>query len=259
MLKDAQIAVESTRFKPQSLPVSDSVKEREKGSSTFGRWSWSDNNNLPFSGRRAPPFTFEPQTPRDTNRNNLVDAQPNFAAAVVQPNNLDFFKTTEDESPHENTTNTSMSSLPAKFPRPTRRKLSSSSGGGIAPVYTDSVTPTNLRASSSSESFRSAISEQDSENSDIIGSQIRALQSLLHAFQTALDTLESLIARRLSGSATKRYPAAYDLRSSLQKGKTEIERKHEENCESYGHDYLQCFTVSGMSSTSSTLCKLLKP
>jgi hypothetical protein len=100
----------------------------------------------------------------------------------------------------------------------------------------------SLKSASSSESFKSAMSVQASNES--VASQIKAVQGVMHAFQTALETLESLIAKRILASGIESYPAVNALKMSLREGRGEIEQRNIYHCKRRGHDYVQCFTKS---------------
>lgn len=68
---------------------------------------------------------------------------------------------------------------------------------------TSSVGPRSIKSSSSTESFKSAISLQEVDLE--IARQVKAIQSLMHAFRTALQVLHSLIEKRMPSKIGQAY------------------------------------------------------
>ena len=98
----------------------------------------------------------------------------------------------------------------------------------------------SLKSASSSDSFRSAVSVQES-SIDVVY-QVEAIYNVLHAFRTALQVLESLIESRLQKKEHDSHSVAKGLRDSLTEGEREIREAHDRNYKLYGPLYIQGFT-----------------
>jgi hypothetical protein len=104
----------------------------------------------------------------------------------------------------------------------------------------------SIKSSSSTESFKSAISLQE-VNLDI-ARQVKAVQALMHAFRTALQILHNLIERRMPDKSGAVYIAAKELQDSLHDRSKEINDKHLAKFKEYGQIYLGRFTTKGRGS-----------
>lgn len=101
----------------------------------------------------------------------------------------------------------------------------------------------SLRSSASAESFKSAISIQ---NEDLeLTNQIKAIQSVLHAFQTSLEALENLINRRIRERESEIHAAAISLQDCLLYGSRTFSQKHVKYLEQYGQAYIRVLEKDG--------------
>jgi hypothetical protein len=98
----------------------------------------------------------------------------------------------------------------------------------------------SLKSSSSMESFKSAISLQEADLD--LARQVKAIQTVLHAFRTALQILQNLIEKRIPDRDGEVYFAAKDLEGSLQEGSKAIHDKHIGKFKEHGQSYLESFT-----------------
>lgn len=98
----------------------------------------------------------------------------------------------------------------------------------------------SLKSVSSTESFKSAISVQDADLD--IARNVKAVQSVLHAFRTALQTLQIMVDRRLHARHGRIYHSAKHLESSLYQYSNEIERVHMGHFKVHGARYIDAFT-----------------
>lgn len=103
----------------------------------------------------------------------------------------------------------------------------------------DHAATRSLKSSSSAESFKSAISiqEQDLE----VARKVKAVQSIMHAFRTAIQILGNLIESRISDTDAKLFSAAEGLEQSLIMGSNKIEQHHINHLKQHGQAYLQLF------------------
>jgi hypothetical protein len=99
----------------------------------------------------------------------------------------------------------------------------------------------SLKSSSSTESFKSAISVQEADL-DLAG-QVKAIQIMMHAFRTTFLVLHNLIERRIPEKDGEVYFAARDLQDSLHKGSKAIHDKHIRKFKEHGNSYLKSFTT----------------
>lgn len=107
----------------------------------------------------------------------------------------------------------------------------------LASINTKSVSTDSLKSSSSIESFKSACSSVDTEN--IIVEEINAIQDILHAFRTALETLEVLVRRRMIEKDGQLYIITKNLKDSLENGHNEIRRTYRVCYVKYGQSYAE--------------------
>jgi len=103
----------------------------------------------------------------------------------------------------------------------------------------------SLKTASSFESFKSALSFQlpicDIEDEIY---DIYAIRSILHAFRTALETLDRLIPKRMSKQDNVLYVAAKGLEASLSKGEKDIAETHGSYHREIGLEYILAFNDS---------------
>jgi len=99
-----------------------------------------------------------------------------------------------------------------------------------------------VKSSSSVESFRSTVSEQSLVQNLDFSHEIKEVESLRHAFRTALDILENLIERRMQDRKTEVYLAAKDLGTYLASGENEVGRVHKQNCLEFGMLYVRSWS-----------------
>jgi hypothetical protein len=98
----------------------------------------------------------------------------------------------------------------------------------------------SLKSSSSTESFKSAMSLQEEDLN--LARKVKAVQSIMHAFRTALEILNNLVDRRIHEKHGELYLAAKTLEDSLDNGSKAIDRKHISNFKQHGPSYIQLFT-----------------
>ncbi len=98
----------------------------------------------------------------------------------------------------------------------------------------------SLKSSSSVESFKSAKSIQDAELD--VARKVKAVQSVLHAFRTALQILDNLVERRLPDKSGDLYSSAKGLEEALDDGKDTIDRMHIGHFKQHRQKYLSTFT-----------------
>ena len=111
----------------------------------------------------------------------------------------------------------------------------------------------SLKSSSSSDSFKSAVSEQNISND--LAKEVKAVQSVMHAFRSALELVGKLIQNRIDTNEEDLYFAARDLESSLADGETEIEVTHKSHCKQHGYRYVESFTDSRKSALA--ICRMV--
>ncbi|KAE8441461.1 hypothetical protein EG329_004954 [Mollisiaceae sp. DMI_Dod_QoI] len=97
----------------------------------------------------------------------------------------------------------------------------------------------SLKSSSSVESFKSAMSVQEHDLE--IARKVKAVQSVMHAFRTAIQILGNLFERRISATGGELAMAAKELESTLNEGSTEVDRCHMNHFKKHGQVYLQLF------------------
>jgi hypothetical protein len=98
----------------------------------------------------------------------------------------------------------------------------------------------SLKSSSSTESFKSAMSIQEEDLN--LARKVKAVQSVMHAFRTALEILNNVVDRRIHDKHSELYLAAKKLEDSLDNGSKAIDRKHILHFKQHGQSYLQLFT-----------------
>ncbi len=108
----------------------------------------------------------------------------------------------------------------------------------IAPEYE----ARSLRSSHSSDSFKSAVSVQ--EVVEEIAYHVKAVQSVIHAFVVALETLNTLIEKRVQTKERELSAVVEKLNASLDRGSKEIDQSHQQHCQQYGQYYINSFTES---------------
>ncbi|KUJ18592.1 uncharacterized protein LY89DRAFT_780639 [Mollisia scopiformis] len=137
-------------------------------------------------------------------------------------------------------------------------KVESHSPAEASPRLSNHETRTSrsLKSSSSSESFKSAISiqEQDLE----IARKVKAVQSVLHAFRTALEILGNLIERRIPKFDSSLLDAARVLEASLNKGNTDIDHHHTRHFKKHNREYIEMFDTDYSSKIQNASSDLLK-
>lgn len=102
--------------------------------------------------------------------------------------------------------------------------------------------PRSIRSSSSTESFKSAISLQEADLE--VARQVKSVQALMHAFRTALQILENIIERRMPNKDGETYIAAKGLQHSLLRRSGEISDKHMTNFKQHGQSYIELFIAT---------------
>jgi hypothetical protein len=98
----------------------------------------------------------------------------------------------------------------------------------------------SLKSTSSTESFKSAMSLQEEDLN--LARKVKAVQSVMHAFRTALEILDNLVDRRIHDKHGELYLAAKKLEDSLDNGGKAIDRKHISHFKQHGQSYIQLFT-----------------
>jgi hypothetical protein len=98
----------------------------------------------------------------------------------------------------------------------------------------------SLKSSSSTESFKSAMSLQEEDLN--LARKVKAVQSIMHAFCTALEILSNLVDRRIHEKHGELYLAAKKLEDSLENGSKAIDCKHILHFKQHGQSYIQLFT-----------------
>jgi len=98
----------------------------------------------------------------------------------------------------------------------------------------------SLKSSSSTESFKSAMSLQEEDLN--LARKVKAVQSVMHAFRTALEILNNLVDRRIHDKHGELYLAAKNLEDSLDNGSKAIDRKHISHFKQHGQSYIKLFT-----------------
>lgn len=114
----------------------------------------------------------------------------------------------------------------------------------------------SLKSVSSTESFKSAVSVQK-ELLDL-AHEVKAVKSVLHAFRTALDTLDSLIERRIPNRDAC-YPAALQLKLTLFDGQKQVEDTHLGYCKKFGIHYVKKWKDAGKFKIHFTICCCFGP
>ena len=115
---------------------------------------------------------------------------------------------------------------------------------------TSIVGPRSIKSSSSTESFKSAVSLQ--EVGLEVARQVKAIQSLMHAFRTAFQVLHSLIEKRMPSKFGQVYLSAKGLQDSLRARSKEINDKHIEKFREHGIPYIKKFTATPGKFSSAT-------
>lgn len=112
-------------------------------------------------------------------------------------------------------------------------------------VMDEFKTSRSLKSSSSTESFKSAFSIL--ENDFDVAQKVKAVQSVMHAFETAIQILDNLIERRIPKTKASLLKAAEGLGISLNNGKRDINRLHIQHFKRHGDSYIQSFDVNSKS------------
>jgi hypothetical protein len=107
----------------------------------------------------------------------------------------------------------------------------------LASINTKSISTDSLKSSSSIESFKSALSSVDTNHTVV--EEINAIQGILHAFRTALETLEVLVRKRISEKDGQLYTAAKILKDSLENGENGIRRTYRMCYMTYRQSYAE--------------------
>lgn len=107
---------------------------------------------------------------------------------------------------------------------------------------TSSIGLRSIESSSSTESFKSAISLQELDLE--MARQVKVIQSLMHAFRTALQVLHSLIEKRMPSPIGQAYISAKGLQDSLRARSNETNEKHIEKFKEHGILYIDKFTAT---------------
>jgi hypothetical protein len=102
------------------------------------------------------------------------------------------------------------------------------------------ISAISLKSSPSVESFKSALSFQDIPTD--VTDKVDTVQGILHAFRTALETLETLVRKRILQKDEDLYFAAKNLKLSLSEGEKEVDDVHKFHCEAHGQLYIRSFT-----------------
>ncbi|KAH6691190.1 hypothetical protein BKA61DRAFT_663282 [Leptodontidium sp. MPI-SDFR-AT-0119] len=114
----------------------------------------------------------------------------------------------------------------------------------VAPSSID-VDMKSVKSSSSVESFKSAKSIQEEELE--VARKVKAIQSVLHAFRSALEVLNILVERRIEDRRWDLYTSATQLQGCLVDGRENIDRRNISHFKRHGKDYVTSF--SGKHST----------
>jgi soluble cytochrome b562 len=104
---------------------------------------------------------------------------------------------------------------------------------------TSEVLRSSCSAESLAESFKSALSVQTSELD--LARKIKSVQGTIHAFKTAIETLDNLIQRRLLDKSEEIYVAAVKLRVMLGEASQKVDCKNTENYKHHGDGYIRGF------------------
>jgi hypothetical protein len=102
------------------------------------------------------------------------------------------------------------------------------------------ISAISLKSSPSVESFKSALSFQDIPAD--VTDKVDTIQGILHAFRTALETLETLVRKRIPQKDENLYFAAEGLKLSLSEGEKEVGDVYKSHCEAHGQLYIRSFT-----------------
>ncbi|KIN03186.1 hypothetical protein OIDMADRAFT_52983 [Oidiodendron maius Zn] len=165
--------------------------------------------------------------------------------------------TSNTDRPQDDASHTSLQDFSVTLKPPVLHEIASSSARDIEGSSLISRFPTtnfithqitlpakgrkaSLKSASSSDSFRSAVSVQESPV-DVVY-QVEAIYNVLHAFRTALQVLESLIESRLQKKEQDSHSIAKGLQDSLTEGEREIREAHDRSCKLHGPLYIQGFT-----------------
>jgi hypothetical protein len=100
----------------------------------------------------------------------------------------------------------------------------------------------SLKSTSSMNSFRSALSIQESDLE--IAWKVKAVQSAMHAFETSIQILRSLIEKRISKTSTSLFTAANSLQAKLKEAKEEIDRRHVDYYKQHKEAYVSLFNAA---------------
>ncbi|KAE9381909.1 hypothetical protein N431DRAFT_393601 [Stipitochalara longipes BDJ] len=101
------------------------------------------------------------------------------------------------------------------------------------------MAPKSIKSSSSTESFKSAISMQQMDLE--VARQVKAVRAVMHAFRTAIQILHNLIERRMPIKRGEIYVAAKALENSLYDRSKEIDERHSANFREHGQVYIEGF------------------
>lgn len=106
-----------------------------------------------------------------------------------------------------------------------------------------SISIRSVKSSSSMESFKSALSAQEEPPSS--AEVFKAIQSVLHAFKTALQIHQALINNRIDKKDYALFSAAKAFEHSLAASLHKIERSHSENTCRFSKTYLESLDDTG--------------
>ncbi len=110
----------------------------------------------------------------------------------------------------------------------------------VSTITSRSIQAQSLKSSSSTESFKSAKSVQEE---DVGAAQnVKSIQSILHAFRTALQVLQTLIENRIREKEGQLFLAAKGLEGLLSEASEEIDQKHDILFRKFGQPYIRTFT-----------------
>jgi hypothetical protein len=130
---------------------------------------------------------------------------------------------------------------PANASTRTRQTKSSNFATG-QPVFR-TIQTRSLKASSSIDSFKSALSTQQSTDDSCTYHDVKAIRNVLHAFKTAIDNLSVLIKRRFH-EVNDTWREAVSLQQTLAYHERTIREMHDMNCKNPGLPYLETFNSS---------------
>jgi len=212
-LEEARKAVEAGGFLPKYSLRSEKSLDSEKG---FGV---TIIGNAPANAFGIAPISSHPGTSNDKHELDQLSNQFNANKCF-----------TFLPSQHE------------QFPAPIARQPEPLNGTEPSDINSRrrSLSTMSLKSSTSSESFKSAISIQE-QHLDV-ARKVKAVQSVMHAFHTALQILRNLIERRILDKDSPVYFAVRDLEESLLEGSKEINHKHINYFKQLGKNYIEYFS-----------------